>query len=101
MPDSKTVSPDSRELLNRISSHAYASTENPKSEIDGQLIAVKDNIFTLEEPTTCASAILNGFVSPYAATVVERLEQAGAIVAGKTNMDEFGMGYVFRNCGLL
>ena len=66
-----------------------------KSVIDGYLIAVKDNICTCEEPTTCASAILKGFHSPYPATVVERLKHAGALIAGKTNLDEFGMGYAF------
>jgi Asp-tRNA(Asn)/Glu-tRNA(Gln) amidotransferase A subunit family amidase len=64
------------------------------STIDGQLIAVKDNICTTNFPTTCASGILKNFTSPYDATVVELLEEAGAIVAGKTNLDEFGMGYV-------
>ena len=64
-----------------------------KSAIDGYLIALKDNVCTSDGPTTCASAILNGFHSPYPATVVEKLEQAGALIAGKTNLDEFGMGY--------
>ncbi len=66
-----------------------------KSAIDGYLIAVKDNICTYEEPTTCASAILKGFYSPFSATVVEKLKTAGALIAGKTNLDEFGMGYAF------
>lgn len=63
-----------------------------KSAIDGCLIAVKDNICTSEEPTTCASAILRGFHSPYPATVIEKLKHAGALIAGKSNLDEFGMG---------
>ena len=63
-----------------------------KSTIDGRLIAIKDNIVTKDEPTTCASNILSGFMSPYAATVIEKLREAGAIIAGKTNLDEFGMG---------
>lgn len=63
-----------------------------KSPIDGQLIAIKDNICSTEQPTTCASAILGGFHSPYPATVVEKLTFAGALIAGKTNLDEFGMG---------
>ena len=73
-------------------------TGKAKSAIDGYLIAVKDNICTSEEPTTCASAILRGFHSPYPATVVEKLRQAGALIAGKTNLDEFGMGYAFTCC---
>lgn len=68
-----------------------------KSPIDGRLIAIKDNICTTDHPTTCASAILRGFQSPYPATVVEKLTAAGAVIAGKTNMDEFGMGFAM-NC---
>ncbi|KAJ5633049.1 Glutamyl-tRNA(Gln) amidotransferase subunit A [Penicillium lividum] len=63
-----------------------------KSILDGRLIAIKDNICTRELPTTCASGILDKFTSPFNATVVDQLEDAGAIVAGKTNLDEFGMG---------
>jgi aspartyl-tRNA(Asn)/glutamyl-tRNA(Gln) amidotransferase subunit A len=53
---------------------------------------VKDNICTVDSPTTCASASLKGFKSPIDATVVHLLRSAGAIIHGKTNMDEFGMG---------
>jgi aspartyl-tRNA(Asn)/glutamyl-tRNA(Gln) amidotransferase subunit A len=55
-------------------------------------IAVKDNIVTTDAPTTCASRILEGYVSPYTATAVERLRTAGAMVACKANLDEFAMG---------
>jgi aspartyl-tRNA(Asn)/glutamyl-tRNA(Gln) amidotransferase subunit A len=55
-------------------------------------IGVKDNIVTAEQPTTCASRILEGYTSPFTATVVERLRAAGAMVAAKANMDEFAMG---------
>ena len=58
----------------------------------GVPIAIKDNLCTLDYPTTCASRILEGYVSPYEATVVRRLRDAGAVVVGKTNLDEFAMG---------
>ena len=63
-----------------------------KSAVDGRFIAVKDNICTKAELTTCSSAILHTYQSPYAATVVSKLEAAGALINGKTNLDEFGMG---------
>ena len=55
-------------------------------------IALKDNIVTTEAPTTCASRILEGYVSPYEATAVRRLRHAGAMIVAKANMDEFAMG---------
>jgi aspartyl-tRNA(Asn)/glutamyl-tRNA(Gln) amidotransferase subunit A len=63
----------------------------------GVPVAIKDNIATLHHPTTCASRILAGYVSPYEATVVRRLREAGAVPFGKTNMDEFAMGSSTEN----
>ncbi len=58
----------------------------------GMILGIKDNIAIRNWPLTCGSRMLENYVSPYSATVIERLEAAGAIVIGKTNMDEFAMG---------
>ncbi len=58
----------------------------------GVPVAIKDNIVTTTLATTCGSRILEGYVSPYEATAVRKLREAGGIPFGKTNMDEFGMG---------
>ncbi len=58
----------------------------------GVPVAVKDNLCTTDFPTTCGSRILEGYRPPYDATVVRRIRDAGAVVFGKTNLDEFAMG---------
>ncbi|GAA5949756.1 hypothetical protein JCM3765_007678 [Sporobolomyces pararoseus] len=75
----------------------YAATQREgkgKGKLDGKLVGVKDMFATTGDGsrTTCASRILKDYQSPFEATVVRQLRQEGALVAGKTNMDEFGMG---------
>jgi aspartyl-tRNA(Asn)/glutamyl-tRNA(Gln) amidotransferase subunit A len=63
----------------------------------GVPLALKDLFTTTDMPTTCGSAILNGWRPPYDATITRRLRQAGVVILGKTNMDEFAMGSSTEN----
>ena len=69
----------------------------PLSAIDGLPVLLKDNIVQAGEPATCASRILENFVSPYDSAVTERLRAGGAVIVGRTNMDEYAMGSSTEN----
>jgi aspartyl-tRNA(Asn)/glutamyl-tRNA(Gln) amidotransferase subunit A len=69
--------------------HRKADSQSP---LWGVPIAIKDNICVEGEEITCASKILKGYVAPYNATVIEKLLAAGAVIFGRTNMDEFAFG---------
>ena len=87
--------------INLTREYAYITADKLQKRLDsgedigflgGVPIAIKDNMCMEDIKTTCGSKMLENFVSPYDATVIERLESLGAIILGKTNMDEFAMG---------
>jgi aspartyl-tRNA(Asn)/glutamyl-tRNA(Gln) amidotransferase subunit A len=76
---------------------SLARGEEPASPLAGVPLALKDVFTTIDMPTTCGSRILQGWRPPYDATVTRRLREAGVVIVGKTNMDEFAMGSSTEN----
>ena len=75
-------------------SHQRLKNNNHKLKLDGLIATVKDNLSTEGVLTTCGSKMLENYVPPFNATVVQKILDSGAVMIGKTNMDEFGMGSV-------
>jgi aspartyl-tRNA(Asn)/glutamyl-tRNA(Gln) amidotransferase subunit A len=89
--DEKASVEEAEQIKERIRSAADIGV------LAGVPVALKDNIASLGLPTTCASKILRGYVSPFEATAVARLRASGAMIVAKTNMDEFAMGSSTEN----
>lgn len=83
--------------INQAKAADVAISDGSAGPLTGIPVALKDILCTVDAPTTAASRILKGYVSPYDATVVRKLRDAGAVFVGKTNTDEFAMGSSTEN----
>lgn len=83
-----------------LSGNIVEDTDGKQSALAGIPYACKDNLTTKGIRTTCASRMLADFIPPYDAAAVERMQNAGAVLLGKTNLDEFAMGSACENSAL-